>query len=179
VPRLVHETPVAGLALPIEIGAARLVAGVAQPLWSITPFRGREAEVAAGLGAEALAVGREVAAGEGRLVWAGIGLWLLRGISPPDGLDAIAGVAEQTDGFAVLELQGRAAVDVLARLVPLDLAGEFAPGLAARSLLFHVPLLIVGQRSGFEMLVPRSYAATAVHDLVEAMRGVAARGLLP
>ena len=65
---------------------------------------------------------------------------------------------------------------MLARLVPLDLAPDaFPAGSAARSLLRHLPLLLVRAGDGFELLVPRSYAATAVRELAEAMRGVAAR----
>ncbi len=68
---------------------------------------------------------------------------------------------------------------MLARLVPLDLAGAaFPAGTAARSLLRHVPLLIVAGEAGFELLVPRSYARTAVEELGAAMRGVEARAAL-
>ena len=68
---------------------------------------------------------------------------------------------------------------MLARLVPIDLdPAAFPPGSAARSMLGHVPLLLVNGDDGFELLVPRSYARTAVEELATAMRGVAARAAL-
>ena len=58
----------------------------------------------------------------------------------------------------------------------LDLdPARFPAGSAARSLLRHVPLLLVAREAGLDLLVPRSYARTAVHELATAMRTVAAR----
>jgi hypothetical protein len=39
-------------------------------------------------------------------------------------------------------------------------------------------MLLVAVEGGFELLVPRSYARTAMRELGEAMRGVAARAAL-
>jgi sarcosine oxidase subunit gamma len=114
----------------------------------------------------------------GRLIWAGFGLWLLQAADPGERLAGLAAVTDQSDAWCGLALSGPAAPEVLARLVPLDLdPAAFTPGAAARSLLRHVPLLIVAG-DGFELFVPRSYGRTAVGDLVAAMRGVAARAAL-
>jgi heterotetrameric sarcosine oxidase gamma subunit len=92
----------------------------------------------------------------------GIGQWLVEG----------KGEVDVSDAFAGLALDGPAAAEVLARLVPLDLE---AGGLPARTLLRHTPVVISRRAKGFALLVPRSYAASAVEDLVRAMRAVAAR----
>jgi sarcosine oxidase subunit gamma len=161
--------------LPLEVGAARLAALPQAPLWSVMPFRGREREVAAVLGAE-LAVGRAAAAAGGRLVWAGLGMWLLSGPADVAALVGLAAVTAQEDGWCGLGLGGADAPAVLARLVPVDLdPAAFPPGAAARSLLRHVPLLIVRIEAGFELFVPRSCDRTAVHEIAAAMRAVAAR----
>jgi sarcosine oxidase subunit gamma len=168
----------AGLGLPLTAGGATLAALPATPTWSVAPFRGREAGVAAALGA-ALPAGRAAAAPGGRLIWAGSGLWLLQAADPGERLAGLAAVTDQSDAWCALALSGAAAQEVLARLVPLDLdRAVFPRGAAARSLLGHVPLLLVAG-DGFELLVPRSYARTAVRELGEAMRGVAARAALP
>ena len=102
-----------------------------------------------------------------------------RGRRRSRGLDGLAALADQTDAWAGLALAGPDAEAVLARLVPLDLAPQaFPEGAAARSMLRHLPLLIVRGAEGFELLVPRSSAATAVREVGEAMRGVAARAAL-
>ena len=66
---------------------------------------------------------------------------------------------------------------MLARLVPLDLRpASFADGAAARSLLGHMSLAIRRTgAAGFELLVFRSMAATAVHEIGAAMTSVAAQ----
>lgn len=166
------------LGLPLETGAARLATLPETPMISVAPFRGQEAAVAALLQAE-LPVGRAVPTALGRLIWAGLGTWLLRGPVRGDRLDRLAAVTEQSDAWCGLALTGPAATDVLARLVPLDLdPSRFPIGTAARSMLHHVPLLLVAVAGGFEIFVPRSYARTAVHDLATAMAAVAGRAAL-
>lgn len=91
----------------------------------------------------------------------GVAQWLVEG----------SGVVDVSDAYAGLVLEGQDAAEVLARLVPVDPAA----GLPARTLLRHVPVVILPRPDGFGLLVSRSYAASAVADLVEAMRAVAAR----
>jgi sarcosine oxidase subunit gamma len=91
----------------------------------------------------------------------GIGQWLVEG----------EGEVDVSDAFAGLGLDGAAAAEVLARLVPLDLT----EGVPARTLLRHTPAVVLPRAGGFALLVPRSYAASAVEDVVRVMRAVAAR----
>ena len=67
--------------------------------------------------------------------------------------------------------------DVLARLVPLDLSPAACPkGSARRTLLGHMSCLILHPGgAAFEILVFRSMAHSAVHELTRAMTAVAAR----
>jgi sarcosine oxidase subunit gamma len=171
--------PFAGLELPLATGRCRLAPLPEPPRAILAPFRRREAEVAARLGIEALPPPGQLAelAG-GRLLWIGIGQWLAERLALPDLGDA-ASLTDQSDAFAGLALAGADAAEVLARLVPLDLAPAFfPPGRAARSLLRHVPLVLIATAEGFELLVPRSYARTAFEELGAAMRSVAARAAL-
>jgi sarcosine oxidase subunit gamma len=94
----------------------------------------------------------------------------------PDG----AAVADQLSGWTVLELSGDNARDVLARLAPIDLReGALPEGATSRT--------VIGQMTGsmtrtgvdiYEVMVFRSMAGTAVHELERAMKGVAARKLV-
>ena len=97
---------------------------------------------------------------------------------PPEALQGIAALTDQSDGWAALCLDGPQAEAVLARLVPLDLrSAVFARGAVLRCQLGHLPAIL--RRTGstaFQILVFRSMAATAVHELHQAMRSVAARG---
>lgn len=110
-----------------------------------------------------------------RLVWTGRDQAFLIGADCPP-LEGAA-VTDQSDGWAVLGLSGVAAVDVLARLVPLDLRlAAFPVGSAVRSGLNHMNAVIL--RTGdyaFEVMVFRSMARTAWHEMETTISMVAAR----
>lgn len=178
--RLVALSPCAGL-LPVTAGTVTLTEVDPGPMTSVAPFAGKTAEVgkllesAFGFGFPAPNLSQD---GKGaRILWAGRGRALLIGAAPPAGLGDIAALVDQSDGTAVVQLAGAGVVDVLARLVPLDLRPEvFGQGQTARSLVGHMTAQIT--RTGpdsVEIMVMRSMAATLVHDLTQAMRGVAAR----
>jgi heterotetrameric sarcosine oxidase gamma subunit len=177
VPDLAAADPLDGLDLPRTAGGSTLAALPSVARWAVAPFAGREAAVAAALGA-ALPPCAATPCPAGRVLWAGDRLWLVEGEAPA--LDpADAAVVEASDAFAGLVLTGPAARDVLARLVPLDLdPAAFPPGAVARTLLRHLPLVLVAASDGFELLVPRSSAGTAVRDLARAMTAVAGRAAM-
>ena len=99
-------------------------------------------------------------------------------ITPDPTLAGHAAMVDQSDGWAVLRLEGAGAAEVLARLVPLDLrAPQFRRGHTARTELQHMmaSLTRLGP-DAFLIMVFRSMARTLVHDLTSAMEAVAARG---
>ena len=77
----------------------------------------------------------------------------------------------------MLTLSGPAATDALMRPVPLDLrASAFPPGRTARAPLNHMQAILT--RTGpeaFEIMVFRSMARTAWHELETTMSMVSAR----
>ncbi len=166
--------------LPVITAGAQLAEARPGPVTSVAPFKGRQAAVARALAADGLGwpePGRAVLAPAGRCLWAGRGVAFVTGLVPR-GLEDLAAVTDQSDGWAVLRLEGAQAAAVLARLCPLDLrAGAFAPGHVARAPLGQMTAIV--HRSlpeSFEIWVFRSMAATAVHELTVAMQAVAARG---
>ena len=176
--RLLEADPAQGLGLPLAVGGVTLSEVGLGPVWSIAPCRGQEAAVARSLGVVLLPAPALMEPIDGaRLIWAGPGRALLVGRAAPEGLDGIAAVVEQGDGLVGLRLDGPAARDVLARLVPLDLRDRMFPeGGTARTLLgpMSVTLLRSGAQS-YEVMGMRSMARTLVHEIEGAMRGVAAR----
>lgn len=176
---LVATSPAAGL-LPVAAGGLILSEVIIDQMFAIAPFAGQGKAVAAAL-KDALGVampgpGRSNAKDGVALVWFAYGKLLLVGADVPD-LGGLAAVTDQADGWAVLRLDGVAAEAVLARLVPVDLRGAtFKKGHAVRTMLGHMTCHIL--RTGpqaFDIMVMRSMAGSAVHEIAVAMRGVAAR----
>jgi sarcosine oxidase subunit gamma len=179
VPDLIAKTPLAGHA-PLTLGQATLSELVLPRLTSVAPFRGQEKALAKALKTMGLAfpAPNAVSAAQGvRLVWTGRDQAFLMGADPAP-LAAHAAITDQSDGWAGLALHGAAAVEVLARLYPLDLRA-MPVGSAARAPLNHMSSLLMRTEAGrFEILVFRSMARTAWHELEAAMSAVAARAKL-
>lgn len=116
--------------------------------------------------------------GAATLVWTARNQAFLIGIAAPE----IAGAAltDQSDGWAALRLEGPAATDALMRLYPLDLRLQsFAQGAAARAPLNHMQSVLLRTAPySFDILVFRSMAQTAWHEVAAAMKTVAARAAL-
>ena len=170
---LVAKTPAGGL-LPLEIGACRLEERLYEAITWVAPFDGEAEAVGKAIGLPFPGTGRMTGEGNHLALWVGPDQALVLG--PP--LDPKgAAVADQSGGWAVLTLSGRASRDVLARLTPLDLRETAFPEAAtARTLLGHLTasLTHIGPDT-YEIMVFRSMAHTAVHELTRAMKGVASR----
>nr|WP_240335602.1 sarcosine oxidase subunit gamma family protein [Pseudotabrizicola algicola] len=145
---------------------------------AIAPYPGQAAAVGAALGLAFPAPNTVSESGGARLVWAGRDMAFLIGAEAsaatlPEGLAAM--VSDQSDAWVMLTLVGPRAVDVLARLVPLDLRAA-QRGQAFRSALGHMPLVLIAEgEGGFTLLTFRSMARTAWHEIEEAMAKVEAR----
>lgn len=181
---LAPRSALAGFDPPLTVGAATLAAGADAPMLSIAPFRGKAAAAAEALGVDLPAPGGSAPFDDGSaLVWAGLDLWFLRGPGATPGLarrlTGRAAVTDQSDGWVALSLTGADAAEALARLVPIDLSpAAFPAGAAARTELRHMMCLILARDGGFDLLVMRSFAETAAHEIAHAMRAVAARATL-
>lgn len=180
---LTPRSPASGL-IPVATQTARLTEAPQTPIWSIAPYRGQTAALSQALqrhhGLAFPAAGQICGTGAPRIVWAGLDRAFLIGTAPDASLSDHAALSDQSDGWAHLILTGPDARAVLARFVPLDLSPAACPaGSARRTLLGHMQALILYEGGeGFEILVFRSMAATAVHDLDRAMRAVAARSAM-
>lgn len=118
---------------------------------------------------------RTATSGAARIVWTGRDQAFLIGVPAPD-LGGIP-VIDQTDGWACLSLEGPLAAEALMRLVPLNLR-LMAEGEAARAPLNHMQMVLWPTAQGFAVLVFRSMARTAWHEVEEALQALAARAAL-
>ncbi len=178
---LIARTPCKGL-LPLEIGTVVLRECDVGRLTSITPYKGQQARVAdilkSALGLDFPDPNRSCETAGCRVIWFARGQVLLIGADPDPALNRHAALTDQSDGWAVVTLDGGRSEDVLARLVPVDLRhSAFGIGHSVRTQLMHMNASItrVGA-DAFQIMVFRSMAETLVHDLRSAMEGLAARG---
>jgi len=177
---LIAKSPCDGL-LPLAIGAASLSEVEAGAITSISPFEDGAEPLAEVLksahGLSIPAPNRATGKDGARAIWFSRSHVLLVGPKPDPVLAQYAAVTDQSDAWTAVRLEGDAAVDVLARLVPVDLRqATFKRGYTVRTMIQHMngSITRVGDRA-FQIMVFRSMAATLVHDLKTAMEGVAAR----
>lgn len=175
-PELIAKSALEGRS--VTLAGVTLAEAAAGPITSVAVLPGGGKLVAKALKTLGLAMPAPNTFGEkkgARIVWTGREQAFVVGVEAP--VMEGAAVTDQSDGWAVLMLSGVAAVDVLARLVPLDLRlGAFPVGSAVRSGLNHMNAVIL--RTGdyaFEVMVFRSMARTAWHELETTMGMAAAR----
>lgn len=174
-----------GLGLPLEIGGVQLEAVALHRVISVAPFKGQVMAVADALrpliGMTLPPVGQCAETGKVSAYWQHQGQWLVFGESglmreTLVALSGMAAVTDMSDSLGKLGLAGKA-TPVLARLCALDLE-EMPEGRVAHTSLADIPVTIIAVKGGFELLVPRSLAGSAVRRLEVAMRSVAAQALL-
>lgn len=177
---LAPKTPLSGMT-PLEIGASRLSEVELGVLTSLAPFKGQDAALSKSLnaahGITLPGPGRATGKEGGRAIWFGNRMVLLAGPAPDTDLAAFAALSDQSDAWVSVRLEGADAEAVLARVTPLDLRiGVFRRGHSARTELRHMAASITRlSETAFLILAFRSMSGTLVHDLQEAMCGVAAR----
>ncbi|MGB3245268.1 MAG: sarcosine oxidase subunit gamma [Sulfitobacter sp.] len=173
------QDPCTGL-FPVTIGTVTAEGMDLGVLTSCAPFGDASGFGAALETAHGMALpgpGRATGKEGARCIWFGRGEVLLAGPDPDATLRDHAAVVDQSDGWACVKLSGAGAVDVLARLVPVDLReGIFKRGHTARTLVGHMNASVtrIGPES-LLILVFRSMAGTLKHDLKQAMEAVASR----
>ena len=178
-PELIAKSALAGFA-PLTRLDTTLSEGQALRLTSVAPYPGRMGAVNDALGALGLAFpapNTQSVSGAARIIWTGRDQAFLVGAEAPAGLADHAAVTDQSDGWAVLTLSGPAAAEALMRPFPLDLRlAAFPVGRTVRAPLNHMQAILT--RTGaqdFEVMVFRSMARTAWHELAEAIEVLAAR----
>jgi heterotetrameric sarcosine oxidase gamma subunit len=178
VANLIARTPFDGL-LPLAHGTVEASEVDPGTITSVAPFAGQAAAVSSALkkaiGCELPPVGAFTENGATRIAWSGLDQWFV--MSPVAVTIHGAALTDQSDAWAAVQIEGADARAVLNRLVPVDLRpAEFKVGHAARTVLGHMSCLLmrVGDDT-YVVLVFRSMAASAAHDLDRAMRMVAAR----
>lgn len=175
-PELIAKSALEGRSL--TLGGVTLAELDVGPITSLAVYPGAAKVVAKGLKTLGLAMPAPNSFAEkkgARIVWTGREQAFLIGADCP--VQEGAGVTDQSDGWAVLGLTGAAAVDVLARLVPMDLRLAACPvGTALRTQVNHMNAILLRTGDyGFEIMVFRSMARTAWHEIETALHMVAAR----
>ena len=178
-PELIAKTALGG-PVPLMLAATELAEAAILPMTSVAPYPGREAQVNAALAALGLtfpAPNSQSAKDDVRLIWTGRDQAFLIGAPAPEGLAEHAALTDQSDGWARLTLTGPQAEAALARLVPIDLrAKSFPVGTTIRAPLGHMSMIL--SRLGadaFEIMVFRSMARTAWHEIGDALEHLHAR----
>jgi heterotetrameric sarcosine oxidase gamma subunit len=181
VSELIAKSPLSGIT-PITFGGLRLSEAVLGVVTSIAPFPGQDKAVAKALkplGLTFPAPNTFISAGGAKLVWTAHNQAFLIGVPAPNPLLGAA-LTDQSDGWAGLRVEGPTASDALMRLYPLDLRLQSFPvGNAARAPLNHMQSVLMHTAPyAFDVLVFRSMARTAWHEIEAAMRTLAARAAL-
>lgn len=176
-PEIIAKLPLG--AAPVTHGTVTLAEWALPRITSVAPFQGQDKAVAKALKTMGLAFplpgDASVSKGLGTLIWTGRGQAFLLEADPAP-LTGIAALTDQSDGWCGLMLTGAGAVDVLARLMPVDLRlSVFPVGKVLRTGLNHMNAVVWRQDDGFVLLVFRSMARTAWHELSEAMQTTEAR----
>jgi heterotetrameric sarcosine oxidase gamma subunit len=181
VPEVIAKLPLG--AAPITIGSVTLAEWALPRLTSVAPFQGQDRAMAKALKSMGLTFPGPNATvqskGQGSLIWTGHNQAFLLDADPAP-LAGLAALTDQSDGWGGLTLAGSTAPAVLARLIPLDLRiAAFPQGRVVRTALNHMNLILMrAEAYAFHLLVFRSMARTAWHEVEQAMQMVAARQAL-
>ncbi|MGV6840717.1 MAG: sarcosine oxidase subunit gamma [Planktomarina sp.] len=161
----------AGAGLSFVPAAGVKVAEVTDmPLWSLSPLTQNAAPPE---GFDWPAAGRF--AGKGAvLAWFGHDAYMLMGVAPDAGAATGCAVVDQSDGWAVFDISGPLAGDVLARLSPIDTRVKALPnGSSMRTELAHMQAGVLRLRKDrFRVLVFRSMAGSFAHEVNRAVQSV-------
>ncbi len=165
--------------LPVELGAMKLEEVALPEVTLIAPFKGQMMLVADALkeniGLILPPAGQYRASARAGAYWRSPGQWLVFGALDTGALKGMAAVVDMSDAFGRLRLTGGR--EALARLVEVDLEA-MPPGQVAHTALVDIGISVIVTGDGFELMLPRSYAASAVGRIETAMRGVVARRLV-
>ena len=167
--------------LPMEASGVRVREVDLGAMTLVMPYRGCDAALSDALeaahGLRWPEPGRMTGTTGRGILWFGRAQAMLIGMAPVAGLKDHAAVVDQSDAWAVVEIEGDRAAEALARLTPVDLRpGVFEIGHTARTELAHMAASLTRtDEATFLVMVFRAFAHTLVHELSVALEGVAAR----
>jgi heterotetrameric sarcosine oxidase gamma subunit len=168
VPNLIAKSALFGRA-PLTLSGTMLAEAQIGPITSVAAFPGKLPEITQTLGG--FPAPNSVS---GNLIWTGPEQVFVLGQAPD--LVGLAAVTDQTGGWAALRLSGPHAADALMRLYPLDLrAAHFPKDTCARAPLGHMQSILIAEDTGFLILIFRSMARTAWHEIETALQALTAR----
>ncbi len=180
---LEKSAPFDGCDLPQSLGAARLAAVAMGGIIAVMPLKGQSMAVAGAMksafGVTLPKVGEIARASGVELLWFAQGQWLVinADLQKLTAMQNLAAISDQSDGWAMLHLDGADAKAVLARLCPLDF-DAVRVGCVARTEFAHIPAMIIPREDGYWIGLPRSFATTAYENIIDTMKSVAAQALL-
>ena len=167
-PNLIAKSALFGRAA-VTLSGTTLAEAHLGPITSVAAFPGKLPEITQRLGG--FPAPNTVA---GNLIWTGPEQVFVLGQAPD--LAGLAAVTDQTGGWAALRLSGPLAADTLMRLYPLDLrAAHFPKNTCARAPLGHMQSILIAEDTGFLILIFRSMARTAWHEIEAALQTLTAR----
>ena len=173
-PDLIAKSALSGQA-PITLAGTTLEEAHLGQITSIACFPGCKTKVAKKLVSLKLGSFPEPNKVSQNLIWTGPDQAFLLGTSAPD-LTGLAATTDQSGAWAALRLTGPAAEAALMRLYPLDLRlTHFAPNTCARAPLGHMQSVLIRDETRFVILIFRSMARTAWHEIEAALHAMQAR----
>ncbi len=158
-------------------GSAMVAAAPLRSMASIALYNGDLSAALAALGGTLPLPGRQSCTDHVTYLWSGPANWLaLADRDDPafsanlaERLAGVAAVTDQSDGRFILQVQGPAARDALAKLLPIDLHPKvFTEDATAMTLAGHINVQIWRNAQGFELACFRSFAADLYEALVQA-----------
>ncbi|WP_234729683.1 sarcosine oxidase subunit gamma [Acidocella facilis] len=132
---------------------------------SLAAFKSGPAALEAALGVSLPATPKRLSHQGADIIWNGPGQWLVLGeLDLPTGLAAITA---QSDGLCLLSLSGPHQIEILKKLLPIDIA-RFAPDDVAITLAGHIGVRVWREGEHFILACLRSYAGALHHALMQA-----------
>ncbi|MGE4481255.1 sarcosine oxidase subunit gamma [Acidocella sp.] len=140
---------------------------------SLAVYKTTRPALEAALGVVLPATPKRLSLGDADILWNGPGQWLVLG--ELDMPETLAAVTEQTDGLCLLTLSGPHAVEVLKRLLPIDIAC-FAEDDVAITTAAHIGVRVWREGAVFNLACFRSFAGALHHALAQAAQSFPGRG---
>ncbi len=136
-----------------------------QRIRSLAAYKATLPALEAALGGSLPAMPKRIEFGGSKILWNGPRQWLVLGELDLPGQHAA--VTEQTDGLSLLSVSGPHAIEILKKLLPIDIA-QFAEDEVAITIAAHIGVRVWREGDLFILACFRSLAQALHHALMEA-----------